>query len=125
MVSSDGSAVTALLPRLISSNKIEGIPVLSRDGDKLGAVSAFLVDRFDGQVNFVIVAMGGLLGLGSSYHPVPWCLISFEPGRDGYVIAVDRAVLSSGPSFKGGTDQLFDAAFTGRILSYFAVAEPR
>jgi len=59
------------LPRLVSSNKVEGAVVFSRDGDKTGSVTAFLIDRFEGQVEYVVVAMGGLLGMGSSYHLVP------------------------------------------------------
>ncbi len=125
MANDSSTEVPAVLPRLVSSNKIEGTPVLTRDGDKLGAVAAFLIDRFDGQVDHVVVAMGGVLGLGSSYHPVPWCLLRFDPSRDGYVLSIDKAVLSSGPSFKAGGNELFDAAYAARLLSYFGLTAPR
>lgn len=107
------------LPRLVSSNRVEGTAVLARDGDKVGTVAAFLIDRFTGRADYIIVAMGGVLGLGSSYHPVPWSLLAFDPVREGYVLTIDRAVLSSGPSFKGGADPVFDTAYTDRVLSYF------
>ena len=113
------SASGSELPRLVSSNKVESTPVLARDGDKIGSVAAFLIDRFTGQTDYVIVAMGGVLGLGSSYHPVPWRLLGFDPVREGYVLTIDRAVLSSGPSFKGGADPVFDTAYTDRVLNYF------
>jgi len=44
-------------------------------------------------------------------------LIDFEPAREGYVVSIENSVLSSGPSFKSGTEQLFDTAYTDRILS--------
>lgn len=84
----------------------------------------FLIDRFSGQVEYAVVAMGGMLGIGTSYHPVPWRLLDFDPTRDGYVISIDKAVLSSRPSFRSGAEQLFDAAYTDRVLSYFGVSTP-
>lgn len=107
------------LPRLVSSNKVDGTPVLSRDGDRLGSVAAFLIDRFSGQTEYVIVTMGGVLGIGSSYHPIPWSLLGFDAAREGYVIAIDRSVLNRGPSFKSGAEPVFDTTYSDRISSYF------
>lgn len=107
------------LPRLVSSNKLEGTLVLSRDGDRLGTVAAFLIDRFSGQVDYVIATMGGVLGIGSSYHPIPWRLLRYETARNGYVIAVDKSVLNGAPSFKSGSEPVFDDVNSDRILSYF------
>ena len=62
---SENADVAKELPRLVSSNKVEGTPVLSRDGDRLGTVAAFLIDRFSGQVDYVVATKGGVLGIGA------------------------------------------------------------
>ncbi|MGI4879891.1 MAG: PRC-barrel domain-containing protein [Janthinobacterium lividum] len=107
------------LPRLVSSNKVEGTLVLSRDSDRLGTVAAFLIDRFSGQVDYVVASMGGVLGIGSSYHPIPWRLLRYEAAPNGYVISVDKGVLNGAPSFKSGSEPVFDDVYSARILSYF------
>ncbi len=106
-------------PRLLSSNRVEGVSVYGRDGDKLGTVAAFVFDRFTGQTEYIVVAIGGLLGVGANYHPLPWRLAIYNPARDGYTIAVEKATLSSGPSFKHTGDATFDRAYTERVASYY------
>lgn len=115
---SDGGAVAT--PRLLSSNAIEGISVFSRDGDKLGTVAAIMFDRFTGQAEYVVITMGRRLGLGGSYHPLPWSLVTFNPRLDGYVIGVEKTMLSSGPSFKSASEASFDEAYSQRIATYYA-----
>ena len=115
----ENADIPKALPRLVSSNKVEGTLVLSRDGDRLGTVAAFLIDRFSGQVDYVVATMGGVLGIGSSYHPIPWRLLRYEAARNGYVIAVDKSVLNGAPSFKSGSEPVFDDVYSDLILSYF------
>ncbi len=107
------------LPRLLSSNRVEGVGVYGRDGDKLGTVAAFVFDRFTGRTEYIVVAIGGLLGVGANYHPLPWPLATYNPARDGYAIAVEKATLSSGPSFKHTSDATFDRAYVERVASYY------
>ena len=51
--------------RLIASNKVEGTPVYERDGEQLE-------NKYSGQVAYAVMSFGGFLGLGESYHPLPW-----------------------------------------------------
>jgi len=111
-------------PRLLSSNRVEGVAVHSREGDKLGTVAAFIFDRFTGQTEYIVVAIGGLLGVGANYHPLPWRLATYNPGRDGYTIAIDKATLSSGPSFKHASDAAFDRAYADRVANYYQGSGP-
>lgn len=111
-------------PRLVSTNGVAGTPVLSRDGDRIGAVAAFLVDPFSGRASYIVVAAGGVLGMGQSYHPIPWDLLRFDPARGGYVVSIDKTVLDGGPSFKTASEPTFDRAYTDRVLSYFGSTVP-
>lgn len=112
------------LPRLVSSNHLDGTPVLSRDGDKIGSVAAFLIDRYSGHADYLIAAMGKTLGLGGSYHPIPWAFVRFDPAREGYVVALDRDVLKGGPSFKAGSEPVFDGTYAERVTRYYAHDAP-
>ena len=66
--------------RLIASNKVEGTPVYKRDGEQLGNVYSFMVDKYTGQVAYAVMSFGGFLGLGESYHPLPWKVLTTTLG---------------------------------------------
>ncbi len=57
--------------RLIASDKVQGTEVFGRDGERLGSVYNFMVDKVTGRVAYAVLSFGGLLGLGERYHPLP------------------------------------------------------
>src|SRR3546814_5156788 len=63
---------------LISADDVRGKTVHGRDGDKLGTVDKLILDERTGQVAYVILSTGGFLGLGQSYHPVPWPAFRYD-----------------------------------------------
>ena len=69
--SSEGVAIEETR-RLIASSKVEGTPVFNRTGEHLGSVYNFMVDKISGQVAYAVMSFGGFLGIGGSYHPLPW-----------------------------------------------------
>ena len=46
--------------RLIASNKVEGTAVYNREGEKLGSVYNFMVDKQSGKVEYAVLQFGGL-----------------------------------------------------------------
>ena len=63
---------------LISSDKVEGTAVYDRNGNKLGTVSNVMLDKRSGQVAYAVLSFGGFLGMGSSYHPLPWNQLTYD-----------------------------------------------
>jgi len=78
-----GSAATDETDQLISSTKVEGTAVYNRQGERLGTVASFMVDKRSGQVAYAVMSFGGFLGLGKSCHPLPWHVLSYDTGRGG------------------------------------------
>jgi hypothetical protein len=66
-----GSVATDETNRLIASSKVEGTAVYNRQGERLGSVYNFMVDKVSGQVAYAVMSFGGFLGIGDSYHPLP------------------------------------------------------
>lgn len=71
--------------RLIASNKVEGTAVYNRLGEQIGTVYNFMVDKVSDQVAYVVMSFGGLLGIGESYHPLPWKALTYNTDLGGYV----------------------------------------
>ena len=106
---------------LISSNKADSMSVRSRDGDKLGYVHAFMVNKRTGQAMYAVLTIGGFLGMGKAYYPLPFSLLSFDPAADAYVVTIDRRVLEGGPSWANNAP-VFDQAYADRVASYYGAA---
>ena len=106
------------------SARVDDTPVYDGTGHKLGNVYSFHIDRYRGQVEYAVLSFGGLLGLGQSYHPVPFVLLQVNQEKGGYTVAVDKAMLDGGPSYRPDNAPQWDADYARRVSSYFASAMP-
>ncbi len=120
--SSDSDGLAGLNP-LISA-RVDDTPVYDPRGRKLGSVYTFHINRYDGRVEYAVLSFGGLLGLGQSYHPVPYALLQVNQEKGGYTIAVDKAMLDGGPSYRPDNAPRWDAEYARRVSSYYASAVP-
>jgi hypothetical protein len=107
---------------LIQSNKADAMAVHTRDGEKLGHVYAFMINKRTGQAMYAVLTIGGFLGIGKAYYPMPFGLLLFDPTADAYVVTIDRRVLEGGPSW-ANTTPVFDQAYADRVASYYGVAK--
>ncbi|GGB17906.1 photosystem reaction center subunit H [Sphingomonas metalli] len=105
---------------LIQSNVAHSVKVESRDGDAVGSVYSFMVHKGSGRVTHAVLSLGGFLGMGKSFYPVPFQLLQFDPVRDLYVITIDRRLLEGGPSWANNAP-VFDQAYADRVASYYGV----
>lgn len=118
---SNVEAPTQLLAQAALSQSLK---VESRDGDVAGSVYSFLVHKNSGRVTHAVLSLGGFLGVGKSYYPLPFSLLQFDPVRDRYVVTVDKRMLEGGPSWASNAPA-FDQAYADRVASYYGVrAEP-
>src|SRR3546814_9785495 len=86
--------------RLIASNKVEGAAVYNRQGERLGSVYNFMVNKREGTVEYAVMSFGGFLGIGESYHPLPWKVLTYDTDQGGYVVDLDKAMLEKAPSYR-------------------------
>jgi hypothetical protein len=107
---------------LCQSNRADTMAVKTRDGDKLGSVHAFMINKRTGQTAYAILSIGGFLGMGKAYYPLPFRLLAFESTSDSYVMTIDRRVLEGGPSWAANAP-IFDQAYADRVASYYEVAK--
>jgi hypothetical protein len=114
------SVATDETDRLIASNKVEGTAVYNRQGERLGEVYNFMVDKRSGRVEYAVMSFGGFLGLGQSYHPLPWRVLTYDTGKGGYVVDLDRDRLRGAPSYSSSeAPDWSDQSWSARIDSYY------
>ena len=107
--------------RLISSEKVDGTAVYDRRGERLGTVHHVMIDKYTGQVSYAVMSFGGFLGMGESYHPLPWKVLTYDTRLGGYVADhLDRDRLQGAPSYTSrDMPNWDDRSYTGRIDQYW------
>lgn len=105
--------------RLIASNKVEGTAVYDREGNKLGSVYNFMVDKQSGKVEYAVMSFGGFLGIGDDYHPLPWDQLTYDTSKGGYVVNLSKEQLEGAPRYSSGEEPAFDRSYGQEVSSYY------
>ena len=107
------------------SARVDGTNVYDMDGQKLGSIYSFHIGRRTGQVEYAVLSFGGFLGLGQSYHPVPFAALSFDEERSAYLLTLGKHLLQGGPSYRPDGAPVWDVAYARRISDYYGTAMHR
>jgi sporulation protein YlmC with PRC-barrel domain len=117
-----GAVATDETDRLISSDKAVGTAVYNRQGEHLGSVYNLMIDKYSGQVAYAVISFGGFLGMGESYHPLPWRTLTYDTRKGGYVVDVDRTRLEKDPSYTSSTAPNWsDRTYGHRVDDFYGV----
>jgi sporulation protein YlmC with PRC-barrel domain len=106
---------------LISAHKVQGTPVYNIEGQRLGQVEDVMLHKLSGKVAFAILSFGGFLGLGEKYHPLPWSVLTFDPGKGGYLVPMTREQLQSAPTYDREELTNEDNGWGQRVNDYYQV----
>jgi len=106
---------------LIASNKVEGTTVYNTEGEKLGSIYNFMLDKESGQVEYAVLQFGGFLGVGSDYYPVPWSALEYDEEQGGYVIDIDKEFLKDAPRFPASDAPRFTSAYGSEVDAAYGV----
>jgi hypothetical protein len=117
-----GGVATDETGSLIAASKVEGTSVYNRQGESLGSIYDVMIDKTSGQVAYAVMSFGGFLGMGESYHPLPWKVLTYDTRQGGYVVDLDKQRLQGAPSYSGGNRPNWsDRDYTRRIDDYYGV----
>ncbi|MEO7553268.1 MAG: PRC-barrel domain-containing protein [Alteraurantiacibacter sp.] len=103
---------------LFATARTDGLYLRSRDGDRLGQVHAFMIEKRSILVSYAVLSLGGMLGLGRSYYPIPIKFLSYDSTADSYIVKIDQRVLEGCPSWANHTPE-FTRAYADRVSSYY------
>ena len=84
---------------LITASRVNGTPVFNREGERIGHIEDLSIDKVSGQVRYALLAFGGFLGIGDRFHPLPWSMLEYDTGRNGYIVPLDRPELEKAPHY--------------------------
>ncbi|WP_372785314.1 PRC-barrel domain-containing protein [Phenylobacterium sp.] len=85
---------------LVTAGRVGDTPVFDKTGDRLGRVFDLSIDKASGQVAHVLLEVGGFLGFGRRFHPLPWRLFTYAPELRGYTLPFARDEVAATPSLQ-------------------------
>ena len=106
--------------RLIAASQVNGTSVYNLAGEKLGSIYDVMLDKSTGNTEYAIMSFGGFLGIGETYHPLPWRTLTYDPAQGGYVVDLDRRRLEGAPYYGANETGMWnDPAYGRRVTDYY------
>jgi sporulation protein YlmC with PRC-barrel domain len=110
--------------QLIASNKVEGTAVYNHDGERLGSIYNFMVDKQSGRVEYAVLSFGGFLGIGQDYYPIPWEALTYDTSQGGYIADIDRERLENAPRYSAEQEPDYNRAYGERVYGAYGMQYP-
>jgi hypothetical protein len=85
--------------RLIESDRVEGTTVYDPQGNNIGTIKRIMIDKFSGQVAYVVMSFGGFLGMGTEEHAIPWNKLTYDTSLEGFRTDITEQQLRGAPAY--------------------------
>jgi sporulation protein YlmC with PRC-barrel domain len=111
---------TALPAEVVAASSLEGETVLDSAGETVGEIEEIMLDVAGGRVAYAVLAVGGFLGIGEKYFPVPWSALTRDTARKCFVLGIDKDRLADAPGFdKDHWPSMTDREWAGRLSDFY------
>jgi hypothetical protein len=110
--------------KLIYASKINGATVRNAAGQNIGHIDDIAIDSVMGDIAYAVLSLGGFLGIGEHFHPVPWSLLNYEPGTNSYRVMLTNDELKAAPMYSKSTFAELrdsDENFPHNIFAYYGI----
>jgi sporulation protein YlmC with PRC-barrel domain len=86
-------------PELMAASSFEGESVVNLQGETLGEIEDIMLDVRSGRIAYIVLSVGGLLGIGEKYFAIPWHALTLDTDRKCFVLDADKERLKNAPGF--------------------------
>jgi hypothetical protein len=104
---------------IIESDRVEGTAVYDRNNAQIGTIKRLLIEKVTGRVLYVDVIFGGIFGLVTHHHTIPWDKLTYDTEIEGYHIDVTEEQLRGAPTFAYERKDLSDRRREQEIQDYW------
>src|SRR3981189_1142512 len=87
---------------LITSDRVEAMPVYDARGKRIGKVERLMIDKLTGRIAYAILSFGGFLGIGEDPYPIPWSMLTHNEKPDGFQVDITEEQLKNAPKIEQG-----------------------
>jgi sporulation protein YlmC with PRC-barrel domain len=106
---------------VLATSALKGSRVGNFAGEDLGKVDDLIIDVATGRLAYVIVSLGGFLGIGDKLFAVPWELFTVRAEDHEFLLDIEKQMLHDAPYFERSKwPDMSDGAWAETIHSHFA-----
>jgi sporulation protein YlmC with PRC-barrel domain len=102
----------------LSVEKIKSMEVVTQTGEKIGEIKTVRTDTQTGEITFVTVSKGGVLGIGGEEIAVPFDALQFDQTNGQATLLVSESKLENAPQ----QANMSDAEFQRNLESHYGLA---
>jgi sporulation protein YlmC with PRC-barrel domain len=84
---------------LLTATSIMGDHVHNYDDQHLGTIKDIMINLHEGNIEYIIIELGGFLGIGEKYFAIPYRLLKVNPKNNSFTLNQSKEVLSNAPGF--------------------------
>lgn len=107
-------------PDLMGASTLTGDKVVNHANEHLGDVKEIMLDTRTGSIAYVVVAHGGILGIGEKLFAVPWSLLSLDTVHKCFVLSIAKSYFENAPGFDNENwPDMADQAWRDSVHSYY------
>jgi sporulation protein YlmC with PRC-barrel domain len=85
--------------KYLTSSSICKDDVYNHHEEKLGSIKDLMVDLETGKIEYVVIEMGGFLGIGEKFFAVPFQLLAVDSKEEAFILNQDKETLENAPGF--------------------------
>lgn len=113
-------------PEIVKGSKMIGKSVQTMTGKEIGEIEDLAIDELDGQVRYVVLSFGGILGLGEKYFAIPWEALHLSDNKDHFALTVTEKELEQAPGFdRNNWPDFADPVYYATIYEFYHVPVPQ
>lgn len=107
-------------PQVMAAETLRGDRVLNPKGAMLGEVRDIMIDVQSGQVAYLVLSFGGVMGIGDKLFAIPWSALTLDADRHCFLLDIDPERLRAAPGFdKNHWPSMADPYWTTEVRSFY------
>jgi sporulation protein YlmC with PRC-barrel domain len=85
--------------RFLTATSIIGDEVINPLEEKLGTIKDIMIEIQTGKIEYIVVEMGGFLGMGEKYFAIPFALLQLDAKNEVFILNQEKKTLKAAPGF--------------------------
>lgn len=102
----------------MSAEEMEGMKVVSQTGEEIGEIKSAKTDHQSGEIKFVTISKGGVMGMGEEETAVPFEALRLDEQNERATLTVNESKLDNAPQQANMSDEEFQR----NLESHYGVA---
>lgn len=78
-----------------------------------------MIDKASGRAIYAVMSFGGFLGMAEKHHPLPWATLKYDTEKGGYLINLDKKMLTDAPSYDRNAPFIWTPEYGRQVDSYY------